>query len=232
MTLTQQTCKRAFDGVIAVFGLLLVWPIILIAIVLVRSTTGEPGLFSQVRVGRQGKLFRIFKIRTMTSRTANQSTVTIAGDPRISKIGRFLRRTKIDELPQLWNVLIGDMSIVGPRPDVPEMFERCVGVEHEALVVRPGITGPASLKYRDEELLLRSFMDPVILDRQVFFPDKLKINARYVAEYSFVKDLYFLACTVMGAGERATLRDLEELVREHEVLSRAGAIYEPGRVAS
>ena len=231
MTSQQQTCKRAFDVSVAVFGLLLAWPVILIAIVLVRSTTGDPGLFSQVRVGRHGKLFRVIKIRTMTTCTTNQSTVTIAGDPRISKVGRFLRRTKIDELPQLWNVLAGDMSIVGPRPDVPEMFDRCVGADPEVLAVRPGITGPASLKYRDEELLLRSFVDPVSLDREVFFPDKLKINAKYIAEYTFLKDLYILACTVTGVGERATLRDLEELVREHNVRLQGRARYGQERVA-
>lgn len=231
MTPQQQTCKRAFDVFVAVFGLLLAWPVILIAIGLVRSTTGEPGLFSQVRVGRDGKLFRVIKIRTMTACTTNQSTVTIAGDPRISKVGRFLRRTKIDELPQLWNVLAGDMSIVGPRPDVPEMFDRCVD-DPEVLAVRPGITGPASLKYRDEELLLRSFVDPVSLDREVFFPDKLKINAKYIAEYTFLKDLYILACTVTGVGERATLCDLEKLVHEHNVLLRGRVRYGQERVAS
>lgn len=232
MTPQQRTIKRGFDISLSLFGLLLTWPIIIVAILLVRITTGEPGVFSQLRLGRAGVPFRIFKIRTMTARITTQSTLTIAGDPRITKLGRFLRRAKIDELPQLWNVLIGDMSIVGPRPDVPEMFKLGVGLEGVVLTVRPGITGPASLKYRDEELLLRAFWDPVILERHVFFPDKLKINARYVTEYSFLSDLYLLACTLTGAGERATLQDLQALVRQQDTVSQLGSTFRQAFIAS
>lgn len=216
MTPQQQTCKRAFDVVVAAFGLLFAWPIIVIAIVLVRGTTGEPGLFAQVRVGRQGKLFRVIKIRTMTSLTSNQSTVTIAGDPRISKVGRFLRSTKVDELPQLWNVLKGEMSLVGPRPDVPRQVKLLKSDAALVLSVRPGITGPASLRYRNEERLLSLVSDPSEFNDRLVFPNKISINKTYIREYSFLLDLRYLVETIWSRGPSA--EDLLTHLRNQESL--------------
>jgi lipopolysaccharide/colanic/teichoic acid biosynthesis glycosyltransferase len=152
----------------------------------------------QDRVGRNGKTFKVIKVRTMRPVQGVETVVTTDQDPRITRLGRFWRKTKIDELPQLINVLKGDMSFVGPRPDVPGFADRLVGDKRLVLSIRPGITGPATLKYRDEEQILMGVEDPETYNREVIFPDKVRINLEYIREYSFWKDLKYIWVTVFG----------------------------------
>jgi lipopolysaccharide/colanic/teichoic acid biosynthesis glycosyltransferase len=156
--------------------------------------SGRPVLFTQPRVGRGGRVFRIKKFRTM-AHPAEENPVTTANDPRITPVGRHLRRWKLDELPQLWNVLTGDMSLVGPRPDVPGYADRLTGADREVLALRPGITGPATLRYRNEEELLAGVSDPLRFNDEVIYPDKVRVNLEYLRRCSFPTDLYYLLKT-------------------------------------
>ena len=160
--------------------------------------TGTKGIFVQRRVGRNGRLFRAVKICTMRPSATNKSTVTARGDPRITRAGQFFRRTKIDELPQLFNILVGNMSFVGPRPDVPGFADLLQGKDRIILSVRPGITGPATLKYRDEEELLASVENPEEYNREVIYPDKVRINREYVENWSFRQDIRYILATLFG----------------------------------
>lgn len=198
LTRFQSVQKRSFDIVLSMLALSLTWWVILVAWAIATVDTGRNGIFTQTRVGRNGHLFILFKIRTMTDRSDIQTTVTTPGDPRITTLGRFFRRTKIDELPQLINVLLGQMSFVGPRPDVPGFADRLHGEDRIILSVRPGITGPATLKYRDEETLLASRSDPEAYNRDVIFPDKVRMNREYIQDYSFFRDLLYIWKTVTG----------------------------------
>lgn len=199
--------KYVFDRVMALVGLLVLWPVLLIVAILIRvKMPGGPVIFKQKRVGRNGKLFTMYKFRSMTVNHGG-SSVSVAGESRITPLGAKLRHYKLDELPELWNVLIGDMSFVGPRPDVPGYADQLKGKDREVLKLRPGITGPASLKYRDEEDLLAKQEDPQKYNDEVIFPDKVRINLYYLHHYSFVKDIQMIFCTVLGkrmlyAGER------------------------------
>ena len=181
-------------------GLALTWWLIALAWVLATIDTRANGFFMQQRVGQDGRLFKVIKVRTMRVDRAVTTTVTTKHDPRITPLGYFWRRSKIDELPQLINVLLGHMSLVGPRPDVPGFADRLGGDDRVILTVRPGITGPATLKYRDEETLLTSVPDPEAYNRDVIFPDKVRINREYVSSWSFVEDLRLIATTVLGGG--------------------------------
>ena len=156
-----------------------------------------PILFKQKRVGLNGKVFTMYKFRTMTV-NHNGSSVSVAGESRITPLGAKLRKYKLDELPELWNVLVGDMSFVGPRPDVPGYADQLVGDDREVLLLRPGITGPASLKYRNEEELLATVPDPQKYNDEVIFPDKVRINRYYLHNYSLAKDIQMIFCTVLG----------------------------------
>ena len=158
---------------------------------------GGPVLFVQKRVGQYGKLFSMYKFRSMTVGHSG-SSVSVAGESRITPLGAKLRKYKLDELPELWNVLIGDMSFVGPRPDVPGYADQLKGRDRDVLKLRPGITGPASLKYRDEEELLAQVEDPQKYNDEVIYPDKVKINLFYLDHYSFIKDIQMIFCTVLG----------------------------------
>ena len=160
------------------------------------SGSGSPVLFRQVRIGRHGKPFRILKFRTMIPGAPACTSVTRAGDPRITPIGAFLRRRKLDELPQIWNVLRGEMGLVGPRADVPGFADRLSGPSRVILEVRPGITGPATLAYRDEEDLLARQPDPERFNADVIYPDKVRINRAYVERLSLKADLLCLVQTV------------------------------------
>lgn len=186
--------KRCFDIVAAAVGLVILWPVIAVAWFLAARDTGASGLFRQERVGREGKLFKIIKIRTM--RAIEGTTVTTAGDDRITPLGAKLRRYKIDELPQLWNVLIGDMSFVGPRPDVPGFLDCLKGEDQELLHLRPGITGPASLKYRDEETILSNVKNPEQHNAYVIWPDKVRINREYMRDWSLLEDIKIILRTI------------------------------------
>lgn len=190
--------KFIFDRVMALVGLLVLWPVLLVVAVLIRiKMPGGPVIFKQKRVGRHGKLFTMYKFRSMTVGHGG-SSVSVAGESRITPLGAKLRHYKLDELPELWNVLIGDMSFVGPRPDVPGYADMLQGSAREVLKLRPGITGPASLKYRDEEDILAEQPDPQRYNDEVIFPDKVRINLYYLHHYSFIKDIEMIFCTVLG----------------------------------
>ena len=190
--------KYVFDRVAALLGLLLIWWLLIVVAILIKvKMPGGPALFRQTRIGRHGKPFTIYKFRTMTVGHGG-SSVSVAGESRITPLGAVLRRYKIDELPELWNVLIGDMSFVGPRPDVPGYADRLQGDDREMLELRPGITGPASLKYRNEEELLAAVDNPQEYNDTVIYPDKVRINRYYLHNYSFVSDIKMIVCTVLG----------------------------------
>lgn len=190
--------KFIFDRVMALIGLLVLWPVLLVVAVLIRiKMPGGPVIFRQKRVGRNGRLFTMYKFRSMTVGHGG-SSVSVAGESRITPLGAKLRRYKLDELPELWNVLIGDMSFVGPRPDVPGYADQLKGDDREVLKLRPGITGPASLKYRDEEEILALQQNPQRYNDEVIFPDKVRINRYYLHHYSFIKDIQMIFCTVLG----------------------------------
>jgi lipopolysaccharide/colanic/teichoic acid biosynthesis glycosyltransferase len=196
LDIKSKILKRIFDIVISLSGILILWPVILFAVVAASIDTKEFGLFAQMRVGREGRLFRILKIRTMKTDYANTTFVTTSKDNRITVLGAFFRKYKIDELPQLLNIIIGDMSFVGPRPDVPGYADKLENDDRIVLSVRPGITGPAAIKYRDEEDLLQNQNDPEDYNDTVIFPDKVRINRKYVMEYSFVKDIKYILKTL------------------------------------
>lgn len=190
--------KFLFDKIVSFIGLLFLWPVLIVVAVLIRmKMPGGPVIFKQKRVGLNGKLFTMYKFRSMTVAHGG-SSVSVAGEARITPLGAKLRRYKLDELPELWNVLIGDMSFVGPRPDVPGYADLLLGDDRRVLLLRPGITGPASLKYRDEEELLAKVEDPVKYNDEVIYPDKVRINIYYLDHYSFIKDIQMIICTVLG----------------------------------
>ena len=211
--------KFVFDRVVALIGLLFLWPVLVIVAILVKvKMPGGPAFFVQKRVGKDGRLFNCHKFRTMTVKH-NGSTVSVAGDSRITPLGAKLRHWKLDELPGLWDVLIGDMSFVGPRPDVPGYADKLVGDDRDVLKLRPGITGPATLKYRLEDEMLADVKRLMSVGRclpqeqidkmsdqelavwyndHVIYPDKVRLNCYYYRHYSFIKDIQMILCTVLG----------------------------------
>ena len=191
-----KTGKRVFDCVTAAIGLLLLSPVLLVLSLLVKLSSSGPVLYRQERIGRGGKPFHIAKFRSMFEDADNCGPqITSAGDRRVTSVGRTLRRLKLDELPQLWNVLNGDMSLVGPRPEVPRYVE-CYSIsQRKVLTVRPGITDPASIAYRQEEQLLGAQPDPDRYYRDVVLPEKLSMNLQYVNRISFFYDLSLLLRT-------------------------------------
>jgi lipopolysaccharide/colanic/teichoic acid biosynthesis glycosyltransferase len=188
--------KRFFDFCIALVGLLLFGWLILLAFLLASIDTRSNGFFLQVRVGKDGRLFRVIKVRTMRPNTKISGSVTTANDPRITPLGRLFRKLKIDELPQLINVFLGQMSLVGPRPDVPGFADRLIGEERLLLSVKPGITGPATLKYRNEEQLLAAQDNPEQYNFDVIWPDKVRINLDYIRTWSLAKDISYIWQTI------------------------------------
>ncbi|MCF2901340.1 sugar transferase [Pseudoalteromonas sp. MEBiC 03607] len=198
MNKTNKILKRLFDVALSFFGLLLFWPIIFIAWCVASLETKSNGFFIQVRVGLNGNLFHVIKIKTMKKVQGVSTSVTSKNDCRITKSGSFFRNTKIDELPQLWNVLIGDMSFVGPRPDVPGYADQLLGDDRIVLSIRPGITGPASIKYKNEEELLANQNDPEDYNRKVIWPDKVNVNKAYIENYSFFNDIKYIWQTIVG----------------------------------
>lgn len=190
--------KRLFDIVASLLGLLLIWWIFpIVAFLIHRKMPGGPAFFCQKRVGKDGKLFTCHKFRSMTVKHSG-SSVSVAGDSRITPFGAKLRHYKIDELPELWDVLIGNMSFVGPRPDVPGYADKLVGEDRLVLKLRPGITGPASLKYRNEEDILAKVDDPQRYNDEVIYPDKVRINLDYYRNHSLCGDLKMIIQTVCG----------------------------------
>ena len=227
--------KFLFDRIVAFIGLLFLWPVIVIVAILVKVKMSRgPAFFMQKRVGLDGKLFNCHKFRTMIPVRNNEgkcvkkgdrqwSSVSVAGDSRITPFGAKLRHYKMDELPGLWDVLIGKMSFVGPRPDVPGYADKLVGDDRDVLKLRPGITGPATLKYRLEDEYLANartlayglpLMDYGITKEElekmseqevavwyndnVIYPDKVRLNCYYYRHYSFIKDIQMILCTILG----------------------------------
>lgn len=190
--------KHLFDKIASLLGLIIATPIFMVVALLIKIKMPDgPIIFRQKRVGRNGELFTIFKFRTMSVHH-NQSSISIAGEKRITQLGKILRHYKIDELPELWNILIGDMSFVGPRPDVPGYADCLQGDDRRILQLRPGITGPASLKYRNEEYLLAQQVNPQAYNDNVIFPDKVRLNLYYLDHYNFWDDIRMIVATVLG----------------------------------
>ena len=223
--------KYIFDRIVSFIGLLFLWPVLLVVAVLIKiKMPGGPVFFVQKRVGKDGELFNCHKFRTMKlaspqpspegTGASNWSTVSVAGDNRITPLGAKLRHYKLDELPGLWDVLRGKMSFVGPRPDVPGYADKLTGEDREILKLRPGITGPATLKYRLEDEMIADYICemkseelrvkngiPVGLTNQelavwyndnVIYPDKVRLNLYYLKHYSFIKDIHMIFATVLG----------------------------------
>ena len=198
--------KWLFDKLASLFGLLFLSPVLLVVAILIKVKMPGPVLFCQKRVGQYGKLFTVYKFRSMTvkaeasvaSRDSDATSIASTEQNRITPLGEKLRRYKLDELPELWNVLKGDMSFVGPRPDVPGYADQLQGEDRDILKLKPGITGPASLKYRNEEELLASVENPAQYNDEVIFPDKVRLNLYYLKNYSFIKDIQMIICTVLG----------------------------------
>ena len=190
--------KSLFDRGASFFGLILLSPVLLVVALLIRiKMPGGPIIFKQERVGRHGKLFTMYKFRSMTVGHSG-SSISVKGESRITLLGTKLRKYKLDELPELWNVLIGDMSFVGPRPDVPGYADKLEGGDRRMLLLKPGITGLASLKYRNEEELLAEQEDPQKYNDEVLFPDKVRINIEYLEHWSFWNDIKIIVYTVLG----------------------------------
>ena len=214
--------KWLFDRIVAFFGLLFLWPVILVTAILVKvKMPGGPAFFVHKRVGKDGKLFNCHKFRSMTVKHSG-SSVSVAGDSRITPFGAKLRHYKIDELPGLWDVLIGNMSFVGPRPDVPGYADKLEGSDRDVLKLRPGITGPATLKYRVEDEMIAEFISEIkneklkmingveipqgLSDQElaiwyndtIIYPDKVRLNCYYYRNYSFIKDIQMIFATVLG----------------------------------
>lgn len=198
LTSQQARLKRLFDLTVAICVLACFGWLILIAWVLASIDTKENGFFRQHRVGLNGKLFKVCKIRTMQVSTSITTTVTTSHDPRITALGKLWRTTKIDELPQFFNVLLGEMSVVGPRPDVPGYADKLEGADRVILSVRPGITGPATLKYRNEESILAAVSDPELHNIEVIYPDKVSLNREYIQNWSLSKDVIYCWITITG----------------------------------
>jgi lipopolysaccharide/colanic/teichoic acid biosynthesis glycosyltransferase len=188
--------KYAFDRIVALAGLLVCFPFFLIIPLLIRIDSKGPVFFRQKRVGKDGKLFTILKFRSMRINDG-QNTVTARNDSRITHVGLFLRKWKLDELPELINILAGEMSFVGPRPDVPGYADKLKGDDRRMLRLRPGITGPATLKYIDEEEILAKVPDPKRYNDEVIFPDKVRINLRYLENFSLAGDLKLILYTLL-----------------------------------
>ncbi|HHL2037256.1 sugar transferase [Clostridium perfringens] len=198
LSLINRFLKRTFDITFALIGLVVTGWAIIIFYFLIKIFYKESGFFKQNRVGRDGKIFKIVKLKSMRNIEGITTTVTVDGDPRITPIGRFIRKTKIDELPQLYNVLIGDMSFVGPRPDVEKLINSLQNDEKKIyLSIRPGITGPATLKYKNEEDILAKVKNPEEYNNEVIFKDKVKMNIEYIKNYSFIKDIKYIIKTIL-----------------------------------
>ena len=188
--------KRLFDFCSSLIGLIVLMPVLILISVTIKISSSGPVLFCQRRVGKDGKLFTLIKFRSMTVQQESNSTATVRGDVRITKIGVFLRKYKLDELPELWNVIKGEMSLVGPRPDVPGYADKLVGKDRNVLNLRPGITGTASLKYANEEEILAAQENPQKYNDEIIFPDKVKVNLDYYENQSLWLDIKIIFATI------------------------------------
>lgn len=190
--------KRIFDLVTSFFGVLFALPIIAICWVVAAIETRSNGFFIQKRIGQHGRTIRVCKIKTMYSTKSKRSSIASDNISSITRSGAFFRKYKLDELPQLFNVLIGSMSIVGPRPDVPGYADTLSGSDRVILALRPGITGPASIKYKNEEMILAAVDDPVAYNDRIIWPDKVRINKEYIQNYSLWLDMKYILQTILS----------------------------------
>lgn len=190
--------KRLFDIILSLVGIVMTWWIMILSWIIASFDTKSNGLYTQERIGKGGNPFLVFKIKTMKNIEGIETTVTQLNDKRITKSGALFRKTKIDELPQLFNVLFGSMSFVGPRPDVAGFADKLEGEDRIILKLCPGITGPASLKYKDEEIILSAQKDPEKYNREVIWPDKVRVNKEYISEWSLKKDIIYIIKTILG----------------------------------
>lgn len=181
--------KRIFDIFFALTGLIFFGVFILGFYMAASISSGQNGMFTQIRIGQYGKKFIIYKLRSM---------MDVADSKKVTRVGRFMRKYKIDELPQLYNILKGDMSFVGPRPDLPGYYDKLQGTERELLQLKPGLTGPASLKYANEEDILAGVSDPLLYNDTIIFPDKVRINLEYIKNRSLWYDLKIIIYTITG----------------------------------
>ena len=187
--------KRIFDFISALLGLILLMPILIVISIFIKIDSNGPVMFHQKRVGKDGVIFTLIKFRTMYDNFSSNTT-TVKGDDRITRIGKILRKYKLDELPELWNVIIGEMSLVGPRPDVPGYADKLLGSDRKILELRPGITGPASLKYANEEEILSAYRNPQKHNDKVIFPDKVRINLEYYENQTIWLDIKIIFATI------------------------------------
>ena len=188
--------KRLFDFITSLIGLIVLFPIFIIISLLVKISSEGPVFFVQKRIGRNCKIFQMIKFRSMTVIQNSNSTISVKGDVRITNFGAFLRKFKLDELPELWNVLIGDMSLVGPRPDVCGYADNLIGEDRKILELRPGITGVASLKYYDEEDVLATQDNPLKFNDEVIYPDKVRLNLDYYYNNNLWIDIKIIFATI------------------------------------
>ena len=192
--------KRVLDPLLATAGLILLSPVFGLVACCIKLTSRGPILFRQIRIGKDGRPFQILKFRSMVAQAVDsKERITIAGDSRVTEIGKFLRHHKVDELPQLWNVVLGHMSLVGPRPELPHYVSAYTPGQRVVLSARPGITDPASLAYRHEEELLAEQSDPEQFYRTKILPDKLARNAAYLQRVTLRKDIGIILRTVSSA---------------------------------
>ena len=188
--------KRLFDLIFAIFGLILLLPFFLAISILIKIDSKGSIFFIQDRVGQDTFLFKIIKFRTMTTSTEIKSTISIKGDVRVTRVGKILRRYKIDELPELINIVRGEMSFVGPRPDVPGYADKLNGDARNILKLKPGITSLASLKYSNEELLLSQQKNPIDFNNNIIYPDKVKMNLNYYKNHNLWIDIKIIFATI------------------------------------
>lgn len=197
MSKLDMLMKRAFDIVTAAIGLVLLFPIICVCWIIAAINTRSNGFFIQQRIGRHGRIIHVCKIKTMYPGDRNRSPIASSNAASITRSGGIFRKYKLDELPQLFNVLGGSMSIVGPRPDVPGYADKLAGSDRIILQLRPGITGPASIKYKDEEAVLAAVKDPVAYNDKIIWPDKVRINKEYLQNYSLLQDIKYIVQTIL-----------------------------------
>ena len=188
--------KRLFDFITSLIGLIVLVPIFIIVSLLVKISSVGPVFFVQKRIGKNGKIFQMIKFRSMYVIQNSTSNISVKGDVRITKIGAFLRKLKLDELPELWNVLKGDMSLVGPRPDVCGYADNLIGEDRKILELRPGITGVASLKYYNEENVLATQDNPLKFNDEVIYPDKVRLNLDYYHNNNLWIDIKIIFATI------------------------------------
>ena len=211
-TIYQRCGKRLIDATLSFVALLVLCPLFAVVGIIIKCTSPGPVLYWQDRVGRAGRIFKIAKFRSMVVGADQKGLgITISGDARVTRVGGFLRKSKIDEFPQLWNVLKGEMSLVGPRPELSQYVAAYTPEQRLVLQVRPGITDPASIRYRHEEAVLATSQNPDEFYRGVILPDKLAINLEYIREISAYSDIKCVIHTMTSLFKQPTILSSEQI---------------------